>query len=118
MALEDKVHAFRLHLFRRARELGNVSATCRELGFSRSFYYQLRERFQRYKAAGLHPTRRRGRPGGTFFWGGIYAIHTGSHVVPQVEGRDGKGHPSTEPARLRFACPTQVRLTMTFLTWV
>ncbi len=63
MTLEDKVHAFRLHLFRRAQELGNVSGACRELGVSRSLYYQLRERFQRYGADGLHPTRRRGRPG-------------------------------------------------------
>ncbi len=36
MTLEDKVHAFRLHLFRRAQELGNVTAACRELGVSRS----------------------------------------------------------------------------------
>lgn len=63
MTLEDKVHAFRLHLFRRAQELGNVSAACRECGVSRSFYYQLRERFRRYGPDGLHPTRRRGRPG-------------------------------------------------------
>lgn len=28
MTLEDKVHAFRLHLFRRAQELRNVSAAC------------------------------------------------------------------------------------------
>ncbi len=63
MTLEDKVHAFRLHLFRRAQELGNVSAACRELGVSRSFYYQLKQRFRRYGADGLHPTRRRGRPG-------------------------------------------------------
>ena len=66
MTLEDKVHAFRLHLFRRAQELGNVSAACRELGVSRSFYYQLRQRFTRYGADGLHPTRRRGRPGRSF----------------------------------------------------
>ena len=63
MTLEDKVHGFRLHLFRRAQELGNVSAACRELGVSRSLYYQLRERFRRYGADGLHPTRRRGQPG-------------------------------------------------------
>ncbi len=62
MTLEDKVHAFRLHLFQRARELGNVSAACRELGISRSLYYQLRERYVRYGSDGLHPTRRRGRP--------------------------------------------------------
>ena len=63
MTLEDKVHAFRLHLFRRAQELGNVSATCQELGVSRSLYYQLRKRFVRYGPDGLHPKRHRGRPG-------------------------------------------------------
>jgi transposase InsO family protein len=63
MTLEDKVHAFRLLLFRRARELGNVSAACEELGVSRSLYYQLRRRFVRYGPEGLHPKRRRGRPG-------------------------------------------------------
>ncbi len=63
MTIEDKIHAFRLHLFRRARELGNVSAACRELGVSRSLFYQLRQRFQRYGPDGLHPTRRRARPG-------------------------------------------------------
>ena len=63
MTLEDKVHGFRLHLFRRAQELRNVSAACRECGVSRSLYYQLRGRFVRYGPDGLHPTRRRGRPG-------------------------------------------------------
>jgi transposase InsO family protein len=63
MTLEDKVHGFRLLLFRRARELGNASAACRELGVSRSLYYQLRGRFLRYGPDGLHPKRRRGRPG-------------------------------------------------------
>ena len=45
MTLEDRVHAFRLQLFRRAKELGNVSQACEEFGISRSFYYQLRQRF-------------------------------------------------------------------------
>ena len=63
MTLEDKVHAFRLLLFRRAQELGNVSAACEELGVSRSLYYQLRKRFLRYGPDGLHPKRRQGRPG-------------------------------------------------------
>jgi transposase InsO family protein len=65
MTLEDKVHSFRLLLFRRAQELGNVSAACRELGVSRSLYYQLRQRFLRYGTDGLHPKRRKavlGRP--------------------------------------------------------
>ena len=63
MTLEDNVHAFRLRLFERAERLGNVSAACREVGISRSLYYQLRERFLRYGPDGLHPKRRRGRPG-------------------------------------------------------
>ena len=63
MTLEDSVHAFRLRLFTRAEELGNVSAACREAGLSRSLYYQLRKRFVRYGADGLHPKRRQGRPG-------------------------------------------------------
>jgi hypothetical protein len=53
MTLEDRVHAFRLDLFRRAQELGNVIAACRELGVSRSLFYQLRKRFERYGADGL-----------------------------------------------------------------
>ena len=63
MTLEDKVHILRLRVFRRAEELGNVSAACREAGISRSGYYQLRERFERYGADGLHPKFRKGRPG-------------------------------------------------------
>ena len=63
MTLEDNVHAFRLRLFARAERLGNVSAACREVGISRSLYYQLRQRFLRYGPEGLHPKRRRGRPG-------------------------------------------------------
>jgi transposase InsO family protein len=62
MTLEDKVHAFRLRLFRRAQEIG-VSAACRELGVSRSLYYQLRKRFECYGPDGLHPKRTQGRPG-------------------------------------------------------
>ena len=63
MTLEDKVHAQRLRLFRRAQELGNVSAACREAGVARSYYYRLQGRFRRYGADGLHPKRRQGRPG-------------------------------------------------------
>ena len=63
MTLEDSVHAFRLRVFTRAEQLGNVSAACREAGISRSLYYQLRQRFVRYGTDGLHPKRRRGRPG-------------------------------------------------------
>ena len=51
MTLEDKVHAFRLRLFRRAHELKSVSGACREVGVSRSFYYQLKQRYERYGSA-------------------------------------------------------------------
>jgi hypothetical protein len=37
MTLEDEVHGFRLLLFRRAKDLGNVSAACRELGLASLF---------------------------------------------------------------------------------
>ena len=63
MTLEDRVHAQRLRLFRRAVEVGNVSAACREAGISRSLYYELRGRLVRYGPDGLHPKHRRGRVG-------------------------------------------------------
>ena len=65
MTLEDKVHAFRLHVLRRAEELGNISAACREAGISRTLFYRWRKRFTRYGAVGLYPRQtgeRRGRP--------------------------------------------------------
>ena len=37
MTLEDRVRRQRLRLFRRAEELGNVSAACREAGVARSW---------------------------------------------------------------------------------
>jgi transposase InsO family protein len=65
MTLDDKVHAFRLHILRRADMLGNVSAACREAGISRTLFYRWRKRFLRYGSDGLHPRQtgeRRGRP--------------------------------------------------------
>jgi len=65
MTLEGKVHAFRLHVLRRAGELGNVSAACREAGISRTVFYRWRKRFVLYGADGLHPRQtgeRRGSP--------------------------------------------------------
>jgi transcriptional regulator of acetoin/glycerol metabolism len=46
MTLEDKVHAFRLHLFRRAREFGNVSAAYRELSITREGLYKKMKRLR------------------------------------------------------------------------
>jgi transposase InsO family protein len=63
MTLEDKVHAFRLRVLQRARELGNVSAACREAGISRTLYYRWEKRFTRYGIDGLHPRRTAARPG-------------------------------------------------------
>ncbi len=63
MTPEEKVHLQRLRLFRRAEELGNVSKACREAGVARSLYYQIRDRYRKYGADGLHPKHRRGRPG-------------------------------------------------------
>jgi len=65
MTLEDKVHAFRLHVLQRAKELGNVSAACREAGISRTLYYRWRKQAALYGRDALYPQRRtprRGRP--------------------------------------------------------
>lgn len=63
MTLEDKVHAFRLRVLQRAKELGNASAACREAGISRTLYYRWRKRFILYGSDGLHPRRTATRPG-------------------------------------------------------
>jgi len=63
MTLEDKVHAFRLHVLQRAEELGNVSAACREAGISRTLYYRWKKRFTLYGMGGLHPRRAKASPG-------------------------------------------------------
>ncbi len=65
MTLEDKVHAFRLHVLQRAKELGNVSAACREAGISRTLYYRWKKQAALYGHDALHPRRtalHRGRP--------------------------------------------------------
>lgn len=63
MTLEDKVHAFRLHVLQRAEELGNVSAACRESGISRTLFYRWKKRFTCYGIDGLHPRRNKSSPG-------------------------------------------------------
>ena len=65
MTLEDKVHAFRLHVLQRAKELGNVSAACREAGISRTLYYRWKKQAARSGHDAVHPrgtASRRGRP--------------------------------------------------------
>lgn len=63
MTLEESILALRLRVMRRAQQLGNVSAACREAGISRTLLYRCRHRFERYGADGLHPQRRQARPG-------------------------------------------------------
>jgi len=63
MTLEDKVHVTRLRVLQRAKELGNVSAACREAGISRTLYYRWKKRFTLYGMDGLHPRRTAARPG-------------------------------------------------------
>jgi transposase InsO family protein len=65
MTLEDSIHASRVRVLREAERSGNVSATCRHHGVSRTVFYRLRRRFEQYGADGVHPKRRRaavGRP--------------------------------------------------------
>jgi transposase InsO family protein len=65
MTLEDSIHASRVRMLREAERSGNVSATCRRDGVSRTVFYRLRRRFEQYGADGVHPKRRRaavGRP--------------------------------------------------------
>jgi transposase InsO family protein len=65
MTLEDSIHASRVRMLREAERSGNVSATCRRHGVSRTVFYRLRRRFEQYGADGVHPKRRRaavGRP--------------------------------------------------------
>ena len=63
MTLEDRVQLQRLHVLRRAEQLGSVTAACREAGLSRSLFYRWRQRYQAYGVDGLHPRRTKARPG-------------------------------------------------------
>ena len=46
MTLEDSIHASRVRVLREAAKTGNVSATCRRHGVSRTVFYRLRRRFE------------------------------------------------------------------------
>jgi transposase len=63
MTLDDSILTRRRHVIRRAAELGNVTAACREAGISRTLFYRWRQRFERYGPDGLHPRRRQARAG-------------------------------------------------------
>ncbi len=65
MTLDDSIQAYRLRILQEAQRVGNVSATCRRYGVTRTVFYRWRARLDRYGPVGLHPTRRtarRGRP--------------------------------------------------------
>lgn len=49
---------WKLRLLERARETGRITATCREMGVSRSTYYYLEARLRRLGVAGLTPCAR------------------------------------------------------------
>jgi len=63
MTTEDRVQAQRLHVFRRAAELGDVTPACRGAGISRSLFYRLRKRYALYGPDGLYLRRTKARPG-------------------------------------------------------
>ncbi|MBN1859075.1 helix-turn-helix domain containing protein, partial [Candidatus Bipolaricaulota bacterium] len=63
MTLEDNVQRTRLRVLQRAKELGNVTAACREAGISRTLFYRWKKRFTHYGIDGLHPRRTATRPG-------------------------------------------------------
>lgn len=63
MTLDDRIQAFRLRVLAEATRRGQVSETCRQFGVSRSQFYRWRQRVERYGPDGLHPKRRRARPG-------------------------------------------------------
>ena len=65
MTLSDSRQAFRLRVLQETTRSGNVTATCERYGISRTLFYRLRGRFQRYGPAGLHPKRPGGRRGRT-----------------------------------------------------
>jgi transposase InsO family protein len=63
MTLDQSIQRFRLRVMADATRSGNVSATCRRCGVSRTQVYRWRHRVERDGPEGLHPTRRRARPG-------------------------------------------------------
>ncbi len=106
MTIEDKVHAFRLHVMRRAQERGNDSAACRESEISRTMYYRWRKRCSMYGFDRLHPRQQqlglavphsweRG-PSGCWYW---------RHTVLATRGCSPSAHGGTS----RDGAPVMLR---------
>ena len=62
MTLDESIQGMRLQVIRRAAEVG-VTAACEEAGISRTLFYRWENKLTLYGVDGLHPRRRRGRPG-------------------------------------------------------
>jgi transposase InsO family protein len=63
MTLDDSIQLQRLRVLREAAQSGNVTATCRRNGLSRSRFYEFRKRFRQYGPDGVRPKPQKGRPG-------------------------------------------------------
>ena len=63
MTLDESIQGFRLRVLTDATRSGNVTATCARFGVSRTWFYRLRARWERYGPDGVHPTRRQARRG-------------------------------------------------------
>lgn len=63
MTLDDSIQGLRLRVLTEATRSGNVSATCRRFGISRTQFYRLRGRHEQYGPDGVHPKRRQARRG-------------------------------------------------------
>jgi len=59
LTLDDVIHRQRVRLFALARELGNVRAACRAMGFHHSTYYRWRRQLERWGLEALRPRERR-----------------------------------------------------------
>ena len=59
MSTREKLIKARLGMLALAEELQNISLACKRAGISRSHYYEIKDAFERYGAAGLAPAERR-----------------------------------------------------------
>lgn len=90
MTHDDVLFGFRLRLFTLAEELDNISEACRQMGVSRSTYYEWRPKLERYGLDGLRVRERR-RP------------RMPNQIGPHLEFRIlafSLGHPGFGPRRI------------------
>jgi hypothetical protein len=59
MSTREKLIKARLGMLALVEELQNISLACKRAGISRSHYYEIKDAFERYGAAGLAPAERR-----------------------------------------------------------